>query len=214
MRGSLGWAVRVVNFDDEGQARLEATDLVVADTESVEDPEHVEQSPNGIALTVLGRGSAQVERGLFARSRGFGVAALGSGVGEPDLSLTDVAVVATRRAACGDIPAGSAGSCIDPGGQSRAAGSGLVATDGGSIVVEAFRVEGAEEAGLVVGRTGRLEARRGTATGNGIGINVVDPDYDMTLLSDEVLVYGNGVDVARQDIVVPDAADFRGWLPQ
>jgi hypothetical protein len=36
---------------------------------------------------------------------------------------------------------------------------------------------------------------------------LIDPDYDLELLCDEVYLYDNAVDVARRDLPIPDPID-------
>lgn len=56
---------------------------------------------------------------------------------------------------------------------------------------------------LVRGNSGRI-------TGNRIGVNVVGDDYDLTLL-EEVQVFDNDTDVAREEIAMPKPSEVVIW---
>jgi hypothetical protein len=81
------------------------------------------------------------------------------------------------------------------------------------VSVDGFSLSGSALAGLAIALEARVTARRGRIAGNTIGINLMIPDYDLDLLYDGVVLQGNRIDVARDEMPIPDASQVLSDLP-
>ncbi len=194
---SRGVAVAVSSVAARAPATLSLTDVVVADNQSSSDRKL------GWGLALMEGAQGQAERLLIDRPRAAGVLVAGWGkVPETRLSLAHVTVRDTRQPECTEIPEGEAGSCV-VGGALLARGSGVVIHEGGRLKIEDFELTGSAVAGLFLGPEGHITARRGDIRDNEIGLNFLQEDFDLDSLSDDVRVFDNGTDVARQELPLP-----------
>jgi len=159
------------------------------------------------ATLVASDGSrVRLTRARFLDGHGAAILAAGGTDGpRTEVEASHVDLAGTIHAPCGDAPEGEPGSCVVDG-RSHAGGMGLLARDGARVGLTDFRVRDSEVAGIVVASDASVEGRRGTVTGNGIGINLMVQGYDLDLLSDEVYVFGNDTDVAQEQLALPDPA--------
>ncbi len=186
--------------DDPGAA-LEATleDVAVLDTDSRGD------GLLGWGIGLMMGVQATGRRLWIEGSRDVGLGAIGWGAApETRARLEHVRVLATRPAACGDVPEERPGSCVIEG-RSYAGGSGVVVSEGARLTLERFVVAGSAQAGLLLAPEGLLRASDGQVHGNAIGLNLMQADVDLDHLTD-VRVSDNGTAVARQELPVPDAS--------
>ena len=186
--------------------RLVLRDVVVRDTRSNEDAEA------GYGMVVQHGASVRAERSRFERNRALGLLVLGWGdTGQSALELADVAVVDTRLARCGELPEGEEGSCIE-GYENYGSGHGL-AVDGVALVrADGFLLSGSARAGLIVGQGTDVRIRRGAITGNAVGVNVMDEDFDVARLTDEVFVFDNRTEWASVALELPQPSESIGAL--
>ena len=82
----------------------------------------------------------------------------------------------------------------------------MLGRDGALVGLSDFRVRGSVLAGVVVAHDAVVEGHRGVVTDNAIGINLMVPGYDVDRISDEVYVFGNGTDIAQEQLPLPDPA--------
>ena len=122
------------------------------------------------------------------------------------MTLSDVSVADTAKAPCAAEPEGASYSCVF-GQQDRGGGTGVAVSTGARASLDGFEIVGSASAGLVVADHARVTARRGTVTANAVGLNVAVPGYDMALLQDEVFVFGNGLDVAHEEMPLPTSPE-------
>ena len=177
---------------------LTLTDSVIAGTL----PGGTKEGGHGIEL--LGGSDVSLVRTLVSGNSTFGVAAVGwGGAPETRLSMEDVAVVATHAAPCGSIAEGEPGSCVI-GRQDFAAGIGVYVMSGARTSLDGFELSGSALAGLAVATDGFVSARHGRITANPIGVNLLAPGVSDDQFED-VVISGNDVDVARQELPLPDA---------
>jgi len=187
--------------------RLVVKDVVIRDTRSGEAGE------NGFGLFVQAGAEVDVQRGRFERNRSIGVLALGRDADREmtRLQLDDVAVLDTLRARCGELREGEPFSCVE-GAENHGSGHGL-GVDGDVLVrTDGFLISGSAFAGLVVAWDADVRLHRGVVTDNAIGINLMDPDYDTTRLTDEVFVYDNRTDWTRTAVSLPQPLGAIGVL--
>jgi len=96
--------------------------------------------------------------------------------------------------------------CIDSGGGcTEAAGIGLLALSLGSIDAERFIIEDAALTGVIIVEEGDLDLRDGIIRGGPIGINVQDPNYDLSRVMDRVLFVDNGANLDSSALPLPAA---------
>jgi len=190
---------------------LTLEDLTIRDTES----DSSGALGHGLLLTT--GALATVRRASIERNREAGIQLTGwEGAIQTRAVLEDIAITGTRRAACGEIPEGRRPSCISDG-INFGGGAGLVLAAGAEIVMQRFRVTDSASVGLTIEReillinadrlfTGRprVDARTGEVTGNPIGLNIEFDDFDLAQLSDDVFVFGNGIDFSRNDLPPPN----------
>ncbi len=161
---------------------------------------------DGAGIVAWGGAQVALEDLLVEDTRQGGVVAVGTGQSpETRLNMARVVIRNVRPAECAELPADDPYTCMS-GGRHEGGGYGLAAVVDARVTIPDFLVQGAESAGLLVAFDGLLTARRGRVTGNGIGINLMVPDYDLDRLSDEVYVFGNDVDSAREDLLLPQFA--------
>ena len=160
------------------------------------------------ASTLVAGGGARlrVTRGELLDGRGSAVMAMGQEDGrQTSVELSHVDVLGTVPASCDELPEGEPGSCIYEG-RSHAGGIGVLGRDGALVGLSDFRVRGSVLAGVVVAHDAVVEGHRGVVTDNAIGINLMVPGYDVDRISDEVYVFGNGTDIAQEQLPLPDPA--------
>jgi hypothetical protein len=166
---------------------------------------------HSVAFFVLGEVALTGHRLRIERAHSEGVFAIGWGrAPETRVTLTEVAVLGTKRAPCAELPASSPWSCLAQSGQHPVGGTGVAATEGARIGLDGFRIAGSELAGMLVASGGLVSARRGIITENALGVNVMDPDYDPSTLQADVEIHGNGADVARLVVPVPEVGVLLG----
>jgi len=106
------------------------------------------------------------------------------------------------------------GPCVDERGRQSGGGIGLAAMYGADLGVEGFRVRNAGLAGLLVGEGAELRGKRGLVTGCAIGLNALDEGGAPARWLEDVFVYGNGLDVAQQEVALPDPGTLGGGFAQ
>ncbi len=164
------------------------------------------ESPDGrTGLAVGAANGAQISllRTELNDSKVMGIVSWGWPL-EPqtDVSLDHVVVRGVGGGSCGEIPEGEPGSCnVD--GRTEAGGIGFLAREGGTLTAWDFDVRHAALAGIIVASGSQIELHRGVITESAIGLNIMNPDQDLELLGDEVFVFDNAVDVARQTLLLP-----------
>ena len=190
----------------ETPAQLELSDVTVTNTGSTADGK-------------LGRGleatmgcTLEASNICILDNREVGVFVFGwEGDPQTHASFTNLTVTGTLYSSCGELPKGEDGACYLQD-QNLGGGHGLAAVYGGQATISDFFISGSTVAGILISREGVIEAHRGTITENAIGLNILDPDYDMSLLEDEVYNFDNTVDFARTDMPIPDPAELIGPL--
>jgi len=116
--------------------------------------------------------------------------------------VESLTVTATRAAPCGELPEGTPGSCIR-GGVDLSGGVGLAAVRAASVELSGFLLRDNRTVGLLVSSAATVEARRGVVTANGVGMTATAPDFDFRTLTDEVYIFDNRLDVAREAVEPP-----------
>ncbi len=194
-----------------GNPTLDLRDVTVVDTRS-EPGEAV--FGRGLALETGTR--ATVRRARLVGNRSQGIAVIATGEAPTVISLEDIHIVGTRRAACGELPEGAQGACY-LNGQNGGGGSGLMVAGDGEVDVERFAIEGSIAAGLslslsvdshdsgVTSGVPQVTARSGRITQNAIGLHFPEGSIDVSRLSDDVFVFDNQIDFAR-DILPPPSS--------
>ena len=111
--------------------------------------------------------------------------------------------VASEGPAQVEVPDGTPGSCV-VGAARFDYGIGIVAKGGTGLTLDRFRITGSALAGLALAGEATVEGRAGVVTGNGIGINLMTSEGAGPALADDVFVFGNGQDVTRRQMELPD----------
>ncbi len=182
----------------------EATVLIYDLT--VHDMRSDERVAGGHALIVQEGASVDGRRVRVERARDAAIFAFGEAGRTTTMKLTDLAVLDTLQAECAELPADNHLACTYDGGTNEGAGNAVMSLAGARSTLRNFEVRGAALAGVVVARQGELDLQRGVITGATLGVNVLVDDYDLERLSDEVYVFGNGTDFAREELLLPAPA--------
>ena len=189
------------------------SDLLVRDTHSALDGHF------GRGLQLSAGTLATVRRARFERNRDAGIAVFGLDGLTTRLVADQIEITGTRRARCGEIPEGDAGSCIYDG-RNFSGGSALTLTAGLEASVQAFLFADSAYAGLRVASawttnaavlvTGRpdVDARVGEIHDNEVGINIEPELFDAQRFDEDVFVHDNGVDFARDSLEPPSVSEL------
>jgi len=192
----------------QGQARSESalTDVMISECDG---PVRGEV---GAALVVAGPIRVRGQRLALVDNGGAGVVTHGERIEErPELYLGDLHVARTRRAACGLLPEGAPGRCID--GQDRYDyGLGVVATGHAALQLDGFLIEQAAVAGIVLAEAATLSGRTGIVRDNGVGLNLLTRDPQSLGLEEGVFIHDNGQEVTRVEMELPDLGALLGGV--
>lgn len=145
---------------------LEGTDVAILDTRADE------TGSFGDGIVLLEGGSASIDRLVLRGNRLTAIAAVGTGTTG---SFQDVLIEDTLAQECAET------TC-----EGASFGMGLGVFDGPDITLRRFRISASALCGVQVGDDAVLRLSEGEVSGNPIGANVQDEDYDLALLQDRV----------------------------
>ena len=178
----------------------------------VRNGESTEEGLSGRGIELADGTNATLDHIIIDGNREVGLLVYGGNASnQTNVVMTDFCVIDTQLAACGELDEGEERACYYMG-QNLGGGNGLAAVEGGQVTLRDFFISGSAVSGILISRDGIVEAHRGTITGNAIGINILDPGYDTSLLEDEVYNFDNTVDFARKDMPLPDPSELIGPL--
>ncbi len=174
------------------------TDTIIRDTQSILD------GISGRGMVVQGGAKSVIDRSVLIHNREVSILIMDE---SSQFSLQNVLIYNTIFSACGEIPEGEDGSCIE-NGENLGGGTGVAVLENGQAELRDFLISGSAQQGILISRGGQLEAHRGTITDNAIGVNVMDDTFDIGLMDDEVYNYGNLTDFARKEVPIPEPAEL------
>ncbi len=199
IEGSRSTGLRIQSMPQDAPATVALADVTVLDTR--ESPEL--SAPDGYGVVVDGGVTGTWARGVVDGATTVGALVSGDANGpDPVLEVESLTVTATRAAPCGELPEGTPGSCIR-GGVDLSGGVGLAAVRAASVELSGFLLRDNRTVGLLVSSAATVEARRGVVTANGVGMTATAPDFDFRTLTDEVYIFDNRLDVAREAVEPP-----------
>ncbi len=184
LRRALLQRVHHIAINVGGNATLNATDLVIEDTQ----PES-EGGTLGRAMNAFEGAIVDIERARFERNRESTVYASGEGT---QLALRETSLLGSEPRQC------AATTCMDDSG-----GFGVVSTGNASIELSAFALRGAALCGVLVDENAVLDLSHGEVRGAAIGACVQVPDYDVARLTNEVEYRENGTQLVSTSLPVP-----------
>ena len=190
--------VFISGIDSSVPTLLNLTDTIIRDTQSATD------GTNGRGIEVQGGAKSVVGRSVLLNNKDVSIYVYGE---SSSLSLQHAFIHNTLFSACGEIPEGEDGSCIE-NGENLGGGTGIAVLENGQAELRDFLISGSAQQGILISRGGQLEAHRGTITDNAIGVNVMDDTFDIGLMDDEVYNYGNLTDFARKEVPIPEPAEL------
>lgn len=224
-RALLARSIEAAIAVDSDAASLLGEDITVIDTEPGD-------GPLGLAVAVTAGAEADFTRLHATGSAGGGVQILGT-LRLSDALVERTAAIGVNRfdgwglvvAASGSVEAervvvrgqhvmglGVAGGArfvgrdiqiLDTRSVLEVAAGIIAAGDGSSIELTSFRVGAAEVCGLLIGAGSSIDLHDGEVRDNPIGVNVQDPDFEISRLQDRVRYIDNGTNLDTSHLPLP-----------
>ena len=151
----------------------------------------------GRGLNVQSGGRVSVVRGLFEENRDVGIMAHG---GRTNLSLSETSVRKTLPKDCASLPPEDPNNC-----QGLEGSIGLCAMESSTVSVDGAELSESTMAGLQLSRMGTINGHELIVLNNPVAVNIQDvPDgYDFFEVVDDLLMYGNQVNLDHSSLPVP-----------
>lgn len=196
-----GAGLGLAAWDGDEVPELALRDLVVADT----------RSPSallaGYGVLVFDGAQVTLERALLHGNSDVGLLAAGWGRSpETRVTATDLQVRATRAASC-DSMAYPPVRCEQAEYPDNAGGSGLLADAEVRLTLNRFALSDSAQSGLVVANAAVVRGQAGLIAANAIGLNLMDPSFDVTALQD-IRFEDNAADVGELIVRLPDPSSL------